>query len=125
MWMNGFRARDFVAPRNDIPEMASSESDVRHTALISKVEQCADALGGGGMAAKQARRIMHECGRAAWCRAGVMALQLVECGDERSRVAGQFERRCICIQFANARQSKSEELAESWCCAQQHRQWPA
>ena len=66
------------------------------------------------MAAKQAHRIMHECRRAAWCRAGVMALQLVECGDERSRIAGQFERRCICIQFANARQGESADSAFSF-----------
>ena len=51
--------------------------------LIGEVEQSTDALGGRGMAAKQAHRIMPECRHRHWRRAVVMALQLVECGDER------------------------------------------
>ncbi len=51
--------------------------------LIGEVEQSTDALGGRGMAAKQAHRFMPECRHRHWRRAGVMALQLVECGDER------------------------------------------
>src|SRR5216684_267931 len=38
--------------------------------LIGEVEQSTDALGGGGMAAKQAHRIMPECRHRHWRRAG-------------------------------------------------------
>jgi hypothetical protein len=59
--------------------------------LTCKVEQSADALRGGGMAAKQAHRIMRESRRAHLRKAGMMTLQLVERSNERARIAGQFE----------------------------------
>ena len=63
--------------------LVSALAEVHPLCLIGEVEQNTDALGGDGMAAKQAHRIMPECGHRHWRRAGVMALQLVECGDER------------------------------------------